>query len=189
MASTVDEVRAEMGAIEQLIKGLPGIREYVDNDLRRTTDKRLRNQIADYLRIQRTRLVQHQKQLLENSGLKWMTTIESQIQRLQTTIDRILSASQGYAGYFSAVRIRERELEALYNFDQSFAQDAAAIGQRIDQLMAVHEPAQIAEALAAVEQAITMLGARFAQRLAAIENPDAPADAMSNDTAGNFTQS
>ena len=42
----VDFAKSQMGAIERLLKGLPGISGYVDKELRRDADKRVRDSIA-----------------------------------------------------------------------------------------------------------------------------------------------
>ena len=42
----VDFAKSQMGAVERLLKGLPGIGGYIDKDLRRDADKRVRESIA-----------------------------------------------------------------------------------------------------------------------------------------------
>ncbi len=46
----VDKAKSEMGTIERLLKGLPIIRGYVDKELRRDADYRVRQTIANALR-------------------------------------------------------------------------------------------------------------------------------------------
>lgn len=118
----VNAAQERMGAIERLIKGLPGIRGYVDKELRRDADKRLREMIAGQLEETKQSLYQVQRRLLEGKGLMWMDNIDSAIQRLQILIDRIKTASYGYAGLFDPVRIREEELDALHRFDTALAE-------------------------------------------------------------------
>ncbi len=168
----VESSKAKMGALEALVKGLPGIRGYVDKELRRATDKRLREQIADYLQTEKTELLQIQRQLLDRYGLKWVAKVDTNVQRLQTTIDRIKNASYGYTGFFSDIRIGEEELDALYRFDQSLAQEVTAIGPAVEQLATATEDSALT---AAFDQLATVIGAvdkRFAERKHAIEAPE-----------------
>lgn len=167
----VESSKAKMGALEALVKGLPGIRGYVDKELRRSTDKRLREQLADYLQAERVKLLQIQRQLLEQYGLKWVAKVEPNVQRLQTTIDRIRSASYGYAGFFSDVRIGEEQLDALYKFDQSLAQEVTAIGSAIEQLAIATEESALTAALDHLITAISTVDKRFGERSRAIEAP------------------
>jgi hypothetical protein len=39
---------------------------------------------------------------------------------LRTFIDKISTAARGYSGLFDAVKINEKELEAIYQFDAAF---------------------------------------------------------------------
>ena len=61
-----------MDAVEHLIKGLPGVSGYVDKELRRDADKRLRMMIAETLEAQKQRLFDIQKRLLSGGGLRWL---------------------------------------------------------------------------------------------------------------------
>jgi hypothetical protein len=63
----VDAAKERMGAIERLLKGLPGIRGYVDKEMRRDADKRLRELIAQELEVQK-------QALLEVRGCYGLTT-------------------------------------------------------------------------------------------------------------------
>ena len=89
----VNAAKERMGAIERLLKGLPGIRGYVDKELRRDADKRLREMIAGQLEDVKQSLYQVQRQFLEGKGLMWMDNVDNSIQKLQILIDRIKTAS------------------------------------------------------------------------------------------------
>jgi hypothetical protein len=168
----VEKAKAEMGTLEALFKGLPGIRDYVDKELRRAADKRLRDQLVDHLQGQKTQLVQIQKQLLERYGLKWVAHVDTNVQRLQTTIDRIRTASYGYAGFFSEVRIQEEALNELYRFDQMLAQQAIAIDPAVAQLAAARDNETIRTALDHLATVIAGLDTRFEQRKAVLASPE-----------------
>ena len=115
--SFVDKAEQSMGAIERLLKGLPLVREYNDKELRREADRRLRQLLVTELEQEKQRLYDVQKKLLRAGGLAWIDDADGAIQRLQTLIDRIKTASYGYAGLFAAVKIQEAQLDALHRFD------------------------------------------------------------------------
>lgn len=172
MDTSIESMKENMGPIESLLKGLPGVRDYVDNELRRTVDKRLREKIVAYLSQQQNRFLQLQRQLLENNGLRWMAKTNSLTQRLQLLIDRIKTASYGYSGLFSDIRIRETALKNLYRFDEAFVQKVVALGDSLNQFAAVKEPEQISALLSTIDETITALDAQWANRLAVLEDPD-----------------
>jgi hypothetical protein len=80
----VDTAKERMGTIERLLKGLPGIRGYVDKELRRDADKRLRDLIAQELEAEKQALLEVQNILLENKGLLWLDNVDQAVQKLQT---------------------------------------------------------------------------------------------------------
>ena len=132
--SFVDRAEKKMGALERVFKGLPLVREYNDKELRREADRRLRQLLASELEQEKQRLYDLQKQLLRGGGLAWMDDADGAIQRLQTLIDRIKSASYGYAGLFAAVKIEAEQLDALHRFDM-------ALAERAQQINEAHQPA------------------------------------------------
>lgn len=132
--SFVERADENMGAIERLIKGLPLVREYTDKELRREADHRLRQLLVTELEQEKQRLYDVQKKLLRSGGLVWIDEADAAIQRLQTLIDRIKTASYGYAGLFAAVKVQESQLDAVHRFDTSMAERALEIKEKIDQL-------------------------------------------------------
>lgn len=132
----MENAQQNMGAIEELLNGLPGISGYVDKELRRDADKRLRMMIADTLEAQKQRLFDIQKRLLSGGGLRWVDDIDAAIQKSQILIDRIKTAGYGYAGFFDPVRIKEEQLNALHRFDVAMATEIGKIDSEIDGLEA-----------------------------------------------------
>lgn len=167
----VEQAKANMGALERLLKGLPGISGYVDKELRRDADKRLRELIATQLTEQKQHLFALQKQLLSSGGLRWLDDVDQVIQKLQTVTDRIHTASYGYAGLFDAVKIGEEQLTALHDFDAALATDVATIGEIVTRLQSA-DSASMSTTLQELSQAVTALDTLFNRRREAILSPD-----------------
>lgn len=169
----VEQAKANMGALERLFKGLPGISGYVDKELRRDADKRLRDFIAGQLTEQKLQLLTLQKQLLGSGGLRWLAEVDQVIQKLQTLTDRIRTASYGYAGLFDAVKIGETQLAALHQFDTGLATHVATIGESISRLQsAATNNESLQPALQAITQALLELDTLFNRRREAILSPE-----------------
>ncbi len=167
--SFVEKADENMGAVERVLKGLPLAREYTDKELRREADHRLRQLLATELEQEKQRLYDVQKKLLRSGGLAWIDDADGAIQRLQTLIDRIKTASYGYAGLFAAVKIQEEQLNALHRFDTAMAERALEISERIDQLETrATEREAIGPAIDAVNDTVTELQRLFDQRSQAI---------------------
>ncbi len=173
----VDQAKGQMGAIEELLKGLPGISGYVEKELRRDADKRLRMLIAGRLEVDRQKLFDIQKKLTKSGGLKWLDDVDEGVQKLQILIDRVKTASYGYAGLFDAVRIREEQLDALHRFDVALATRVGEIAGAIDALDAAVDGGDPAGAIATLTGAIADLNRLFDKRREAIVAPDLLLDA------------
>jgi len=169
----VEQAKANMGALERLFKGLPGIKEYVDKELRRDADKRLRELIAIQLTEQKQLLLSLQKQLLGSGGLRWLDDVDQVIQKIQTLTDRIRTASYGYAGLFDTVKMGEEQLAALHQFDVDLANQVQAMSEIYPRLqVAVEGNESLQPALQELSQAVTALDTLFNHRRDAILSPD-----------------
>ena len=169
----VDAAKERMGAIERLLKGLPGIRGYVDKEMRRDADKRLRDLIAQELDMQKQALLEIQRMLLEGKGLLWLDNVDQAVQKLQTLSDRIKTASYGYAGLFDPVRVREEALDALHRFDQAVANRTVDVQMAVANLRkAVSESGDIGDAVRKLTELLTELNNLYTKRHEAILSPD-----------------
>jgi hypothetical protein len=169
----VEEAKKNMNALERLIKGLPGISGYIDRDLRRDADKRLRDLIANQLEEQKQNLLAIQRRLLSGGGLTFLDEIDRSIQKLQLLIDRVRTASYGYAGLFDAVRIREEQLKALHSFDVALAGRVTAVENAVTALAAAAMKNENIETLSAqLNDIMTELNSMFGKRQEAIIAPD-----------------
>jgi len=169
----LDQANEQMGALERLIKGLPGVQGYVEKEARRDADKRLRLYIANILEDAYNRLMRGQQEMLNGSGLKDIDRIDSALRRLQTLIDRIKTASYGYAGLFDTVRIRDKQLKALHRFDIALAQEAANIKAKAEALLqAIKDDEDVREGIAKLSDEIGDLDALFARRGETVVSPD-----------------
>lgn len=169
----VEEAKQNMNFLERLLKGLPGISGYVDRELRRDADKRLRDLIASQLEEQKQALLTVQKKLLSSGGLAWLDDVDGAIQKLQLLIDRVRTASYGYAGLFDAVRIREEQLDALHRFDVALAGRLVAVEHAVSALNAGIANNENIQALCdQLTELTTELNNLFSKRHEAIIAPD-----------------
>jgi len=168
----VESAKNQMGGVERLLKGLPGIRGYVDKELRRDADKRVREAIVASLDQSRAALVAVQNNLLKAGGLALMDEVNEAAVALQTLADRIKTASYGYAGLFDPVRVKEAQLDALVRFDQALAREAGAVHARVEALAAaIQQRADFNVALEEFNRTVIHLNTLFGKRGQAIEVP------------------
>jgi len=117
MSDLYERVSQARGGLEKLLGQIPGYKGYKDKEMRRESDKLLREILARQMAIQRQRMDDLQKQLISAGKFEHLDEMGNAVTKLQTFIDRVQKAAYGYSGLFSAVRVREAELDRLYDFD------------------------------------------------------------------------
>ena len=123
----LDNIKGEMSGIEKLVAEIPGYKGYKEKELRREADKLLREHIANQLRTVKTQLDGLQVDLIGAGKIDLLDEAGSAATQIQTFIDRLRTASYGYAGLFDAARIKEDDLNRVYEFDSALVSYADRI--------------------------------------------------------------
>lgn len=129
-----ETVESAQGGFENLVRKIPGYKGYKDKELRREADKLLRMEIAGKFDDQRKRVVELQNQLISQAQIDFLDDLERAVMKLQILIDRMKTASYGYAGLFDAVKVKEEQLDALYEFDNQMLDFVDDVAADVDQL-------------------------------------------------------
>ncbi len=128
MAGAVERARRARTLVERLGARVPGFSGYLDRELRREVDEALRNHLAAGLEAARRRVAAAMASLT----LAQAAQIE-RLNRLDKELDalacRLRAAGSGYAGLFDAFKVREEQLERLYELDLSCAESVEALAE------------------------------------------------------------
>ncbi len=127
-------VEDSKGGLEGLLSRIPGYHGYKEKENRRAADKLLREHVSGNLNEQRRRLAELQRDLLEHGGLLLVDDLDRAVTKVQKLADKVRTASYGYAGLFDAVKVKEEDLDALYEFDEDMLGHVSAIQGGIDAL-------------------------------------------------------
>ncbi|MGI8588673.1 MAG: hypothetical protein ACR2M0_13450 [Chloroflexia bacterium] len=101
---------------------IPGYNGYQDKERRRDADKQLRMYLARSFRDEHAALVRVQQQIARSGHLESIAEVDRLAGVLQRFIDKLETASQGYAGLFDPVKVDEAALDQLYTFDNSLTE-------------------------------------------------------------------
>ena len=142
--------------LEEMAKDLPGYKGYKDKEVRRQADKLIRMKVARGFEEQRGRLNSIAVQLADAGRLRVLLTVDRSLMRLQFLIDRLKTASYGYAGLFDAIKVKEAELDALYEYDAALLDNVEKVKMLIDAVGAAEDDDEVTKAgnelLAALEE-------------------------------------
>lgn len=132
MADFFQKVTSMQDPFKKLASFIPGFSGYIERQNRRDADKLLRDTVARRFEEQHKRASQLQTELIGAGKIEFVDDMEKATIKLQTFIDKIGRAPRGYSGLFDAVKINEKELEAIYQFDAAFFDLAEQVGRALD---------------------------------------------------------
>jgi hypothetical protein len=116
----------------KLVSNIPGFGGYMERQSRRDADRLLRETVARRFEEQWQRISQLQSDLVSNGMIAYVDDMEKAALKLRTFIDKLSRAPRGYSGLFDAVKINEKELEAIYQFDAAFFDLAEQVARAVD---------------------------------------------------------
>ena len=136
MTDMYQNVTGQMDPFKRLASYIPGFSGYVERQNRRDADKLVRDTVARRFEELWTRTSNLQKDLVSAGKIQFVDDLEQAAVQLRTFIDKIGKAARGYAGFFDAVKINQKELEQLYTFDLAFFDLADQVSHALDNVEA-----------------------------------------------------
>lgn len=117
MADFFQRITEMQGTLEDLVRKVPGFKGYLAKEDRRAADRLLREHLVRVFEEQLNEFNRLQKRMIDVGGIMYMELAQGITGQLQTFIDRVESAAEGYSGLFDPVKVKEEELDRLYAFD------------------------------------------------------------------------
>jgi hypothetical protein len=128
------QAKSQMRLSERIAAALPGFRGYKEKELRRESDKLIRNNL--YLKL--TKDKDNVKSISQKIADKRYMDVLTDIDRVNAKMDRITEkvnhASNGYAGFYDIVKIKEENLDRMINFDNQLLDEVNALTASIEDL-------------------------------------------------------
>jgi hypothetical protein len=128
------QAKSQMRLSERIAAALPGFRGYKEKELRRESDKLVRNNL--YLKL--TKDKDNVKSISQKIADKRYMDVLTDIDRLSAKMDRITEkvnhASYGYAGFYDIVKIKEENLDRMITFDNQLLDEVNALTASIEDL-------------------------------------------------------
>jgi len=139
-----EKAREQLNGLERLLHKLPGFKGYYEKELRRDSDRLQRDFIVRQLR--QVKQVMN-KVLQAASRMKDFELLQAGDQfakALDVSIGAIRYADQGYSGFFDLIKIREAQLDAVYELDAKIAEAAVGFSDQGKELAAAPAAAGLA---------------------------------------------
>jgi hypothetical protein len=136
MEEFFQKVTSQQDPFKRLGSLIPGFKGYIERQNRREADKLLRDTVARRFDEQWKRASQLQVDMVSQGMIAYVDDMERAALQLRTFIDKISTAPRGYSGLFDAVKINEKELESIYQYDAAFFDLAEQVGRALDNVEA-----------------------------------------------------
>jgi hypothetical protein len=134
MSDLFQQVTSSEDIFKKIFSKIPGFSGYIERANRRASDKLLRETIANHFETQWSRLSSIQRDLIRQGDIKTVGDVESAAIKMRQFIDRVRTATYGYSGLFDAVKINEKELAAIYQYDLTMLNLEEQVTKAIDNL-------------------------------------------------------
>lgn len=136
MENLAGKVMQDRNSFEQLLLKIPGFKGYLNKELRRETDKLLREFLAKKVDELRARLDPVMRDLVDGGGLMVVNDVDRVKKGMEKIVSRLRYAKYGYTGLFDVVKVREAELDRLYQFDMALIQRIEGLEKAVTEVSA-----------------------------------------------------
>jgi hypothetical protein len=134
MSEGLERAEERRNFLERIAAKIPGIKSYLDRELRRDVDKMQRDWLAERLDRSREAMNAKVRDWSRSGNLANLDLAASIEKNLDRFANRIRHADYGYTGFFDAVKIREAELDRIYAFDLALIGTVENLQMRIEGL-------------------------------------------------------
>ena len=155
--------------LERVLHKIPGFKGYYEREFRRDADRLQREFIVRRLREIKKNLNFVIQTVSRQKNLALLTEYDLFAKGLQKTINEIRYADQGYSGFFDLIKIKETELDGVYEQDTLIVEAADAFNEEFKQLVAAPlEPS----GLTPLRERLEQIDGLFEQRAALLKGYD-----------------
>src|SRR5947199_2487119 len=133
-SSFYDRAKSQTNLQEKIMLLIPGFHGYKEREIRRESDKLLRNQIYQKLSSAEAQAKDTYRSLV-NQGINdtWDDT-DHLLARLDRVMERINHSEYGYAGFFDVTKVKEPDLDRMMSYDMQLIQMADNVTTAIQAL-------------------------------------------------------
>jgi len=137
MSEIVGRIKDRYALLEKIESVIPGFRGYKEKEIRRESDRLVRDHVYSVLYEAKQYLRDALVPVIEAERREFYPQLNRIIAKLDRLAEQINHADYGYSGFFNAVKIKEPELDLLIEYDYnliSLASDIRNVTLNLKQL-------------------------------------------------------
>lgn len=175
MTDIRNRVEEDRGILKTIQTFVPGFRGYRLKEDLRDSDRMLRAQLTKLLGRQRRGLEDCRAIVAQNFNSTQLDAIGSLINQFKTVEGLVLHAETGYSGIAADIRVKENELNLLYEYDTSMIDNVGIISKAVSSLkrsLKANDDAQSEADIEQIREAIIEFEDKFDRRMRVITNTE-----------------
>jgi hypothetical protein len=130
------QAKSQMRLSERIAAMLPGFHGYKEKELRRESDKLVRNHLYLKLSKDKDNIRNISQRITDKRYLDTLPDIDRLVAKMDRITEKINHASYGYSGFFDIVKIKEENLDHMIAYDNQLLDNVNALTDAIDSLKA-----------------------------------------------------
>lgn len=111
------QAKSQMRLSERIAAAIPGFRGYKEKELRRESDKLMRNHLVQKLSKDKDTLRSITQKITDRRYLDILPDIDRLNAKMDRIVEKVNHASYGYSGFFDVVKIKEENLDRMIAYD------------------------------------------------------------------------
>lgn len=124
--------KKQMRISERILAEIPGFRGYKEKELRRESDKLIRNHLSLKLAQARANFKTIFQKMSDNRQLDFFAEMDRISAKFDRVTERVNHASYGYSGFFDVVKVQEEALDRMADFDNQLVDQVNSIVTEVD---------------------------------------------------------
>ena len=126
--------KSQMRLSERIAAALPGFRGYKEKELRRESDKLIRNNLTVILSKDKDSVKSISQKIADKRYMDVLTDVDRLGAKMDRITEKVNHASYGYSGFFDVVKIKEENLDRMITFDNQLLDEVNALTATIEDL-------------------------------------------------------
>ena len=127
-----ETAKKQMRLSERILAEIPGFRGYKEKELRRESDKLIRNHLYRKLSEAQSDLKDVFQKLSDRRLFEVLTDMDRLVAKIDRVAEKVNHASYGYAGFFNIVKVKEENLDRMIDFDNQLVDEVDKIVTEVD---------------------------------------------------------
>jgi uncharacterized phage infection (PIP) family protein YhgE len=128
------KAKSQMRLSEKIAAALPGFRGYKEKELRRESDKLIRNHLSLKLSKDKDNVRSIMQKIADKRYLDVLPDVDRLTAKMDRVTEKVNHASYGYSGFFDVVKVKEENLDRMIAFDNQLLDGVKSLTSEIDAL-------------------------------------------------------